>query len=80
MDGLIRIFTKNRFRFIFELGRGKNYSILEIANMFGAEVVYLDDKPGEAINTLCDSSFAKDMLDWEPKINIEDYIKEYLSK
>ena len=80
VDGLIRINEKEKWGFTFELGRGKNYSVNEIAKMFGRETVYLDDKPGEAQITLCDSSLAKEHLDWEAKLDIEDYIKEYLNK
>ena len=77
IDGLIKIDEKQEWGHIFELGRGKNYSVKEIADMFEQEVEYKDDKPGEAQVTLCDYSLAKKLLGWEPKHNIEDYIKNY---
>ena len=77
VDGLIKIKEKESWGNVFELGRGKNYSINEIADMFGGERVYMEDKSGEAQNTLCDSSLAKKLLGWKPKKNIEDYINEY---
>jgi UDP-glucose 4-epimerase len=80
VDGLIKIHEKEKWGYIFEFGRGKNYSILDIAKMFGGEIVFLDDKPGEAQTTLCDSTLANIHLNWHPKINIEDYIKSYLNK
>lgn len=76
-NALILILEKQEWGHIFELGRGKNYSVKEIADMFGQEVEYKDDKPGEAQVTLCDYSLAKKLLGWEPKYNIEDYIKNY---
>ena len=76
---LLSIFKKNAWGHIFELGTGKNYSIQEIANMFEYDyIVYDDDKPGEAINTLCDSTLAKTVLNWECKFNIKDYILNYI--
>jgi UDP-glucose 4-epimerase len=76
---LLLIFKKNAWGHIFELGTGKNYSIQEIANMFEYDyIVYDDDKPGEAINTLCDSTLAKTVLNWECKFNIKDYILNYI--
>ena len=45
--------------------------------MFGGERIYMEDKPGEAQNTLCDSSLAKKLLGWKAQKNIEDYINEY---
>lgn len=80
VNALMLIKEKNAWGNIFELGRGKNYSIEDIANMFNKPIIYEDDKPGEADITLCDYSIAKEVLGWEPEINIEDYIKDYLCK
>jgi len=78
-NALVLILEKQEWGHIFELGRGKNYSVKEIADMFEQEVEYKDDKPGEAQVTLCDYSLANKLLEWEPKHNIEDYIKNYLN-
>ena len=40
-------------------------------------IEYADDKPGEAVNTLCEDILAKEILDWEPKINLIDYINKW---
>ena len=83
VDGLIRI---NRamhgevdMRYageIFELGSGKNYSINEVANMFGEKYPkeYIEQRPGEYDVTLADYSFAKDTLGWEPVKDVKNYI------
>ena len=61
---------------IFELGRGKNYSINEIASAFGNyPTEYIDKRPGEMRNTLNTDTKAKDMLGWNPKGDIIEYIK-----
>jgi UDP-glucose 4-epimerase len=75
VDGLIRVQKYNKYGHTFELGRGKNYSINEVADMWGLEVFHVNGKPGEAQETLADSTLAKEILNWEPKINLEDYIK-----
>ena len=59
---------------IFELGRGINYSINEVANMFGGEKTYIDEKKGEVRDTLCIDLKAKELLNWKPTRNLEDYI------
>jgi UDP-glucose 4-epimerase len=79
VDALKLILEKQAWGYIFELGRGKNYAVQEIADMFGKLVEYKDDKPGEAFITLCNDTTAKQILGWEPKLNIEDYIKNYLN-
>lgn len=78
VDALILILKKQAWGYIFELGRGKNYSVNEIANMFEQEVIYKENKPGEADITLCTDELTKEILEWEPKLNIKDYIKKFL--
>jgi UDP-glucose 4-epimerase len=76
VDGLIRIGDQEKYGHDFELGRGKNYSINEVADMFNIAPIYKEDKPGEASITLCNTSAAANILGWEPKINLEEYINE----
>ena len=76
VDGLIRC-SEQPFRAeIFELGSGKNYSINEVADMFGEDYPkkYLDKRLGEYDVTLADYSEAKDILDWKPTKDLSDYI------
>ena len=79
VDGLMLVNTKQAWNIIFELGKGHNYSVNEIADAFGKEVEYADNKPGEAEVTLCTDTLAREVLGWNPKKDIIDYIKEYLS-
>ena len=82
VDGLIKC-SEQPFRGeIFELGRGKNYSINEIADMFGKDYprINLPSQPGEYDRTLADYSLAQDVLGWEPTVDIKDYIKEWLNE
>jgi UDP-glucose 4-epimerase len=75
VDGLIKIYDKQAWNYIFELGRGKNYSILEIAQMFNHPIRFEKNLPGEAKKTLCRSSLASKVLGWKPQYDIENYIK-----
>jgi UDP-glucose 4-epimerase len=59
---------------IFELGRGKNFSINEIVNLYDTEKRYIPARKGEYPTTLCDYSKAKKVLGWIPTRNLEDYI------
>ena len=77
VDGLIRC-SKQPFKGeIFDLGRGVNFSINEIADMFGKDYPkkYIEQRPGEYDVTLADYSKAKNKLGWTPTRNIEDYLK-----
>ncbi len=75
VDALILIMEKESYGYEFELGRGKNYSVNEVAKMFGIEPSYESAKKGEAKDTLNKSTLAKDILGWNPTKNLEDYIK-----
>lgn len=78
INALILIQEKQAYDHNFELGRGKNYSVNEIAKMLDINPVYKPAKLGEARNTLNTDRLAIDMLGWEPKINLEDYLSTYL--
>ena len=59
----------------FELGRGKNYSINEVADMYGTTKTHIPNRPGEAQTTLADFSKATKILEYNPSRNLKDYIK-----
>ena len=75
VDGLYKCVGKDFKAEIFELGRGENFSINEIVDMFEAERKYIPARKGEYDITLCDYSKAEQMLGWIPTKNLEDYIK-----
>jgi UDP-glucose 4-epimerase len=78
IDALINIMDKKCFSSkIYELGRGKNVSVNEVAEMFGIIPIYKDGKHGEARHTLCESSLAKEELQWYPQKDISTYIDSF---
>jgi UDP-glucose 4-epimerase len=64
----------------FELGRGVNFSINEVADMFGEDYPreYLPLRKGEYDKTLCTDTKAKELLGWNPTRNLNDYMKEFV--
>ena len=78
INALMLIQEKQAYGHNFELGRGKNYSVNEVAQILGINPIYKPAKPGEARNTLNIDRLAIDMLGWKPKINLEDYLSTYL--
>jgi len=63
---------------VINIGSGKNYSILEVADIIGGKDyprVFIEPRIGEARVTLADISKAKKMLGWEPKIPLEKGIE-----
>lgn len=81
VDALIKITQIQAWGYIFELGRGVNHSVNEVKDMFGViNPVYMADKPGEAQTTISDNTLSKAVLGWEPKINLEEYINNYINE
>jgi len=82
VNGLIACIGKNFKAEFFELGRGFNYSINEVADMFGVNYPnkYIPKRKGEYPFTLADYSKAETMLEYKPIQNLKTYITTKLSK
>tara|TARA_Y100000034_G_scaffold102522_1_gene127428 strand:+ start:487 stop:789 length:303 start_codon:yes stop_codon:yes gene_type:complete len=77
VNGLILMAENAGNAEIFNLGTGRNHSIIDVANMFKPDKIqFLPDRPGEADVTLADWSYAKEKIGYEPIIILEDYISE----
>jgi len=61
---------------LFNLGYGVNHSVLDLVKMIGGPFVNVEDREGEADVTLADNSKAKDILGWNPKVRIEQWIHD----
>jgi UDP-glucose 4-epimerase len=73
------VFQDSQFdRFtVFNIGSGKNYSVQEIADFIDPNQEYVPTRPGEARETLADTSRAKKFLGWTPKVDVKDVINSY---
>ena len=63
---------------IFNIGAGHNYSVNEVATLISNSHEHLPARLGEARETLANNSKARSLLDWAPKLKLEDYISESL--
>jgi UDP-glucose 4-epimerase len=61
---------------VFNIGNGNNFSVNEVADMLGGEKVY-GEKRIEPFETLADNAKARLDLNWEPKGNLQNWIKTY---
>ena len=62
---------------VFNVGYGQNYSVNEIAGMISDNVTFISARPGEAKETLSDTNKIKTQMGWEPKVNLQDWIKSH---
>jgi len=61
---------------VINIGRGKNYSVNELAEMVGGPVKFLPARI-EVRNSLADNNLAKELLGWEPAVNLPQWLEEY---
>ena len=74
-EGLYRIGQQTWSGQYFDLGRQHNHSIIDVANMFNPkEIKFIEARIGEAETTLANLENTKKLLNFEPKINLKEYI------
>jgi len=69
---------------VFNIGTGKNYTILELAEMVlkslgmdESHIEYLPPRPGESRATKANNTKAKEWFGWEPKVFLEQQIENH---
>lgn len=61
---------------VFNIGSGTNYSVNEVAKMYNHTTINIPARMGEMRETLADTSKARSILNWYPKINLEEWLNE----
>lgn len=67
---------KLKGREVINIGSKKSYSVNYLSELIGGEVKYLPPRPGDVRHTQADISLAKELLNWEPKIDFEQGVKK----
>ena len=79
VTGLMALSEGSHTGDVYQLGTGKNYSINDLATMFGGEKKYIPARPGEAWETLADISKTVKDTGWLPSVSLDTYIKDFKS-
>ena len=61
---------------IINIGTGKNFSVIEVAQLIGGPWVFGPIREGEVRETLADNRRARDLIGWKPGISFEEGISE----
>ena len=64
----------------YMLCSNKSFSILKIAKMFGTKFKFLKSRPGDRFGSIIPNNNAKKILGFTAKIDIKNYIKDFVSK
>ena len=76
VDGIVRCYEGGSGDG-YMLGAGREYSILEVAELFGSEYVLVPKLRGERERGKADASKVR-ALGWEPTHSLADYIAEFI--
>lgn len=81
VDGTLKAMDYNTPTLLCNIGRGVSYSINEIADMISQDHPrhHLPMRPGEYHETCADNRRARELLHWEPQINVKDWIRATLN-
>jgi UDP-glucose 4-epimerase len=60
----------------YQLGTGKERSLIDVAALFASPTVFIPALPGERRSGRADTSQMK-ALGWQPVIDLEEYVKEF---
>ena len=61
---------------VFNIGGGKNYSVLELAALISDHTVFVSPRVGESRETLANINKAKEILGWNPKTTLKEWLKQ----
>lgn len=78
VDGLILIGEKGAGD-EYGLGNAKAHRVIDIARLFGSEIVMAPERTGNRMQSALDAS-KSEALGWRAKRSVEDYIADFLSK
>ena len=63
---------------IYNVGSGKTLSVNKLVSLIGGKRLFIPKRPGEPDITHANISLIKNDLNWEPKVSIEDGIRDVL--
>ena len=64
---------------IINIGSNNTYSINRLVELLEGDIIYIPKRPGEPDCTWADISKATQLLNWEPKVSLEDGVKMLLN-
>jgi UDP-glucose 4-epimerase len=76
VDGLVLVGEKGTGD-EYGLGNEKVFSILEVARLFGSEIIMLPERAGNRMTSALDTSKSR-AIGWETERRLEDYVEEFL--
>lgn len=78
-DALVKAAESTVVNDIFNVGSGGTYSVNELVNLLGGDVVYIPKRPGEPDCTYADIGKINEILGWYPKVSFAEGVAKVLA-
>ena len=75
VDGFFKAANADLENEIINLGSGNTYSVNQLVELIGGNVIHIPKRPGEPDCTFADISKAKKLLGYKPKVTFEEGVK-----
>jgi hypothetical protein len=72
------IVSEDKYGKVYNVGNGKSYSVLELANIISNDKVHIDARLGESRETLSDASNLRSTFGWSPTVSLTDWLTKQL--
>lgn len=72
VDAIIAVSESKVSGEIINIGSDNTYSVNRLVKLLGGDVVHIPKRPGEPECTWADISKAKKLINWHPKVNLEE--------
>jgi UDP-glucose 4-epimerase len=80
VDAFIKASNSRKSGDIYNVGSGKAVSVNYIVKLLKGKKIFIKKRPGEPDITFADIKKIKKMLNWSPKISIENGIKKIMEE
>jgi UDP-glucose 4-epimerase len=77
-DAIVTAAKSDKSLEVYNVGSGKTVSVNRLVELLEGEKVFIPKRPGEPDVTFADISKIQKELSWQPKVSIEDGVKEIL--
>jgi UDP-glucose 4-epimerase len=78
VDAVVRAADSNISGEVMNVGSGNTYSVNQLVELLGGEVVYVPKRPGEPDCTFADTTKIRTLLGWKPQVSFEQGVKVML--
>ena len=65
---------------VYNIGCGRSYSVLDLVKMIGGSYKHIPARLGESRHTQANIEKSKKVLNWNPKVQLEDWLKSRSTK